>query len=102
MDYGYFSWEKWMAILCALTFAHARQTQICFTVSWATEHINTASRAINKQTITHLKVNGFKMFNDNSASEFQPKLGIVKNSLDIYKFSSGVVWPGSNILQSAG
>ena len=75
-----------MAILCALTFAHARQIQICFTISWATEHINTASRAISKQTITHLKVDGFKMFNDNSTSEFQPKLGILKNSLDIYKF----------------
>ena len=75
-----------MAILCALTFAHARQIQICFTVSWTAEHINTASRAISKQTITHLKVDGFKMFNDNSTSEFQPKLGILKNSLDIYKF----------------
>ena len=69
-----------MAILCALTFAHARQIQICFTISWATEQTHTVSRAINKQAITHLKVNDFKMFNDNSTSEFQPKLGILKNS----------------------
>ena len=69
-----------MAILCALTFVHARQIQICFTISWATEQTHTVSRAINKQAITHLKVNDFKMFNDNSTSEFQPKLGILKNS----------------------
>ena len=48
--------------------------------SWATEQTHTVSRAINKQAITHLKVNDFKMFNDNSTSEFQPKLEILKNS----------------------